>query len=263
MFTHNFDPVLLDFGIIAVRWYSLSYIFGILIGWWYGKKIITRLFGIEKGKSKLNLFDDLITYLIVSLVVGGRLGYVFFYNFSYYLSNPLDIFKIWEGGMSFHGALIGIMVGTFLFSYLRKIKTLFFLDIIACVSPIGIFFGRIANFINGELVGKATTVPWAVVFPNVDQIPRHPSQLYEAFFEGLILFFLLNIFMSKQNYKIGKCSYMFLILYGVFRIISEFFREPDAHIGYFFGIFSTGMILSIIMVIAGLMMLNFLKKNEN
>ena len=263
MFTHNFDPVLLDFGIIAVRWYSLSYIFGILIGWWYGKKIITRLFGIEKGKSKLNLFDDLITYLIVSLVVGGRLGYVFFYNFSYYLSNPLDIFKIWEGGMSFHGALIGIMVGTFLFSYLRKIKTLIFLDIIACVSPIGIFFGRIANFINGELVGKATTVPWAVVFPNVDQIPRHPSQLYEAFFEGLILFFLLNIFMSKQNYKIGKCSYMFLIFYGVFRIISEFFREPDAHIGYFFGIFSTGMILSIIMVIAGLMMLNFLKKNEN
>ena len=263
MFTHNFDPVLLDFGIIAVRWYSLSYIFGILIGWWYGKKIITRLFGIEKGKSKLNLFDDLITYLIVSLVVGGRLGYVFFYNFSYYLSNPLDIFKIWEGGMSFHGALIGIMVGTFLFSYLRKIKSLIFLDIIACVSPIGIFFGRIANFINGELVGKATTVPWAVVFPNVDQIPRHPSQLYEAFFEGLILFFLLNIFMSKQNYKIGKCSYMFLILYGVFRIISEFFREPDAHIGYFFGIFSTGMILSIIMVIAGLMMLNFLKKNEN
>ncbi len=263
MFTHNFDPVLLDFGIIAVRWYSLSYIFGILIGWWYGKKIITRLFGIEKGKSKLNLFDDLITYLIVSLVVGGRLGYVFFYNFSYYLSNPLDIFKIWEGGMSFHGALIGIMVGTFLFSYLRKIKTLIFLDIIACVSPIGIFFGRIANFINGELVGKATTVPWAVVFPNVDQIPRHPSQLYEAFFEGLILFFLINTFMSRQNYKIGKCSYMFLILYGVFRIISEFFREPDAHIGYFFGIFSTGMILSIIMVIAGLMMLNFLKKNEN
>ena len=263
MFTHNFDPVLLDFGIIAVRWYSLSYIFGILIGWWYGKKIITRQFGIEKGKSKLNQFDDLITYLIVSLVVGGRLGYVFFYNFNYYLTNPLDIFKIWEGGMSFHGALIGITVGTFVFSLQRKVKTLIFLDIVACVSPIGIFFGRIANFINGELVGKATTVPWAVVFPNVDQIPRHPSQLYEAFFEGLVLFFLLNVFMSKQNYKIGKCSYMFLILYGVFRIISEFFREPDAHIGYFFGIFSTGMILSIIMVIAGLMMSNFLKKNEN
>ncbi len=263
MFTHNFDPVLLDFGIIAIRWYSLSYIFGILIGWWYGKKIITQRFGIEKGKSKLIQFDDLITYLIVSLVVGGRLGYVFFYNFNYYLSNPLDIFKIWEGGMSFHGALIGITIGTFLFSSQRKINTLFFLDIIACVSPIGIFFGRIANFINGELVGKATTVPWAMVFPNVDQIPRHPSQLYEAFFEGLILFFVLNAFMSKQNCKIGKCSYMFLILYGLFRIISEFFREPDAHIGYFFGIFSTGMILSIIMIIAGLMMLNFLKKNEN
>lgn len=262
MFTHNFDPVLLDFGIIAVRWYSLSYIFGILIGWWYGKKIITRQFGIKKGKSKLNQFDDLITYLIVSLVVGGRLGYVFFYNFNYYLTNPLDIFKIWEGGMSFHGALIGIIVGTFVFSLQRKIKTLIFLDIVACVSPIGIFFGRIANFINGELVGKAATIPWAVVFPNVDQIPRHPSQLYEAFFEGLVLFCLINTFMSKQNYKIGKCSYMFLIFYGVFRIISEFFREPDAHIGYFFGIFSTGMILSIIMVIAGLMMLNLLKKNE-
>ena len=193
-------------------------------------------------------------------MVGGRLGYVFFYNFNYYLTNPLDIFKIWEGGMSFHGALIGIIVGTFVFSLQRKIKTLIFLDIVACVSPIGIFFGRIANFINGELVGKAATIPWAVVFPNVDQIPRHPSQLYEAFFEGLVLFCLINTFMSKQNYKIGKCSYMFLIFYGVFRIISEFFREPDAHIGYFFGIFSTGMILSIIMVIAGLMMLNLLKK---
>ena len=165
--------------------------------------------------------------------------------------------------MSFHGALLGIILGTFIFSFQRKIHALFFLDIIACISPIGIFFGRIANFINSELVGKATTVPWAVMFPNIDLTPRHPSQLYEAFFEGLVLFFLLNAFMSKQNYRIGKCSYMFLIFYGIFRTFSEFFREPDAHIGYLFGIFSTGTILSIVMIIAGLVMSNFLKKNES
>ena len=186
MFTHNLDPVLFDFGLVAIRWYSIAYIAGILIGWWLGKKIITRLQNTHQ-QFLLSEFDDLITYLIISLIVGGRIGYIIFYNFEYYTANPLDIIKVWEGGMSFHGALIGIIVGTYLFSTKKKISSLFLLDVIACVSPIGIFFGRIANFINSELVGKVTSISWGVIFPAVDMLPRHPSQLYEALLEGIVL----------------------------------------------------------------------------
>ena len=203
MFTHNLDPVLYNFWFIDIRWYSLAYIAGILMGWWLGKKIIIERFKNTDQKFDLKEFDDLITYLIISIIIGGRLGYVFFYNLEYYLSHPVDIIKIWEGGMSFHGALIGIVFGTYLFSVEKKISTLFLLDIVACVSPIGILFGRIANFINGELVGKPTDVSWSVIFPSVDMLPRHPSQLYEAFLEGIILFLILNIFISKENYKTG------------------------------------------------------------
>ena len=192
MFTHSFDPVLVNFGLIEIRWYSLAYIFGILIGWWYGKKIIIKRFIVEKQTFNLKEFDNLITYIVFSIILGGRIGYVIFYNLEYFLSNPLEILKIWEGGMSFHGALIGIIIGTYLFSTKKNIKTLFFLDIIACVAPIGIMFGRIANFINGELVGKVTSLSWSVVFPQIDMLPRHPSQLYEALLEGLVLFFVVN-----------------------------------------------------------------------
>ena len=195
MFTHNLDPVLFDFGFIAIRWYSLAYIGGILVGWWLGKKLINKRFKNIGQQFALKEFDDLITYLIISMIVGGRLGYIIFYNLGYYISNPLDILKIWEGGMSFHGALIGIIIGTYLFSERKKISCLFLLDIIACVSPIGLFFGRIANFINGELIGKATNVPWGIIFPNIDMLIRHPSQLYEAILEGIVLFFILNIFI--------------------------------------------------------------------
>ena len=168
MYTHNLDPVLLNLGFLQIRWYSLAYIFGIIIGWWLGKKII-RYFILNKNlEFNLNDFDDLITILIFSIIIGGRIGYVIFYDLNYYINNPLDIIKIWEGGMSFHGALIGIIFGTFLFSKKRNISTFFLLDVIACVSPIGIFFGRIANFINGELVGKVTNASWGVVFPNID-----------------------------------------------------------------------------------------------
>ena len=240
MFTHNLDPILLSFGLITVRWYSLAYVFGIIIGWWYGKKIIKRNFIKLEGETLIKKFDDLITYLIISIIVGGRIGYVFFYNFDYYAKNPLDILKIWEGGMSFHGALIGIIIGTYFFSITRKIKVFLLLDIIACVSPIGIFLGRVANFINGELVGKVTNVPWSVIFPAVDALPRHPSQLYEAFLEGIILFLIVNIYILKKNYSIGICSCQFLIYYGVFRVFSEFFREPDVQIGFLFGIVSMG-----------------------
>ena len=256
MYTHNLDPVLFGFGFMAIRWYSLAYIFGILIGWWLGKKIILKKF----DNFSVNEFDNLITYIIISIILGGRIGYVLFYDLGFYLSNPLDIIKIWEGGMSFHGALIGIILGVYLFSLEKKINTFILLDVISCVAPIGIFFGRVANFINGELVGKTTNMYWGVIFPKIDSIARHPSQLYEAFLEGLILFFVLNFILLKKNYQIGTCSYLFLIIYGTFRIFSELFREPDAQIGYLFNLLSMGTLLSILMVLAGAII--FLKKND-
>ena len=260
MFTHNFDPIIFNLGIISIRWYSLAYVLGIIIGWWYGKKLILNKSSSIEQKFYLKHFDDLITYLIISIIVGGRLGYVIFYNIEYFLNNPIDIFKIWEGGMSFHGALIGIILGTYLFSVQKKIETLFLLDVIACVSPIGIFFGRIANFINGELVGKVSSVSWSVIFPNIDSMPRHPSQLYEAVLEGLILFLILNIIFLKKKYVIGSCSYLFLIFYGIFRIISELFREPDIQLGYIYELASMGSILSFIMILSGLAMIYIVKK---
>ena len=263
MYTHNLDPILIDFGILIVRWYSLAYIFGIIIGWWYGKKIITHILRNTGLKFKLKNFDDLITYLVISIIIGGRIGYIIFYNFNYYISNPSEILKIWEGGMSFHGALLGIIIGTYLFSQKKGVSTFFMLDIIACVAPIGIFLGRIANFINGELVGKATNVSWSVIFPLIDMLPRHPSQLYEAILEGIILFLILNILIFKKKYKIGLSSCLFLIYYGVFRVVSEIFREPDAQLGYLFDLFSMGTILSFAMTLSGFIILFFLKKNEN
>ena len=263
MYIHNLDPVLFDFGLIEIRWYSLSYVFGIIIGWWYGKKIILGLFKKNVQTFKIELFDDLITYLIISIIVGGRIGYVLFYNIEFYLSNPLSILKIWEGGMSFHGALLGVIIATHLFAKKNKISTFFLLDIIACVSPIGIFFGRISNFVNAELVGKVSSIPWGVVFPNIDMIPRHPSQIYESILEGLFLFLILNsIIFFKKDYKIGTCSSYFLIFYGVFRMVSEYFREPDLHIGYIYKSLSLGSILSFFMIIIGLIVFNYSKKNE-
>ena len=262
MYTHNLDPILFDFGFLIVRWYSLAYIFGILIGWWLGKKIILKRFYNSNFNFDIKEFDNLITYLIVAIILGGRIGYILFYNLGYYITNPFEIFKIWEGGMSFHGALIGIVVGTYFFSIKKNIKIFFLLDILACVSPVGIFFGRIANFINGELIGKTTDVYWSVIFPNIDNVARHPSQLYEAFLEGILLLILMNLIIFKKNYKIGTCSFMFLIFYGLFRIISEFFREPDAQIGYLFNIVSMGMFLSALMIATGIII--FLRKrNDN
>ena len=263
MYIHNLDPILFSFGFISIRWYSLSYILGILIGWWLGKRIITHILKISELKFKIKEFDDLITYVVISIIIGGRLGYVIFYNLEYYISQPIEIFKIWEGGMSFHGALIGIIIGTYLFSLKRNISVFFLLDIIACVSPIGIFLGRIANFINGELIGKATSVPWGVIFPTIDTLTRHPSQLYEAILEGIILFLILNKIIFRKIYKIGNCSCFFLIFYGCFIIISEIFREPDIQLGYVFNSFSMGTILSFLMILAGLIILNILRKKND
>ena len=258
MYTHNLDPVLFDFGFLVIRWYSLAYIFGILIGWYLGKRVILGKF--KNLNFNIKEFDNLITCIIISLLIGGRIGYILFYNFGYYISNPFDILKIWEGGMSFHGALIGIILGTYWFSIKKDIQTFFLLDIIAFVAPIGIFFGRIANFINGELVGKTTNVFWGVIFPKIDNSMRHPSQLYEAFLEGLVLFVIMNLILFRKNYKIGSCSYVFLIFYGIFRIFSELFREPDAQIGYLFNLISMGTILSFFMILAGTII--FLKKDD-
>ncbi len=260
MYTHNLDPILFNFGFLVIRWYSLAYIFGILVGWWLGKRIILKRFQNLNFNFDIKEFDNLITYIIISMLLGGRIGYVLFYNFEYYLSNPFNILKIWEGGMSFHGALIGIILSTYWFSIKKNIPTFFLLDIVAVVAPIGIFFGRLANFINGELVGKTTNVFWGVIFPSVDNKIRHPSQLYEAFFEGIVLFIIMNLILFRNNYKIGTCSYMFLIFYGIFRIFSEFFREPDSQVGYLFDLISMGTMLSFLMILAGTII--FLKKDD-
>ena len=262
MFIHNLNPVFINLGFFEIRWYSLAYIFGILIGWWLAKKIIDFKINHKKIDFNLNIFDDLISYIIISIILGGRLGYVIFYNFSYYLENPLSILKIWEGGMSFHGAMVGVIIGTWIFSKKIKMNVLFLLDIIACVAPIGLFFGRIANFINAELYGKQTSVVWSVIFPTVDSFPRHPSQLYEAILEGVLLFIILITLAFNKNIKTGICSSIFLIFYGLFRVFSEQFREPDAQIGYFFDIISMGSILSILMILFGIFIIIRIYKNE-
>jgi phosphatidylglycerol:prolipoprotein diacylglycerol transferase len=262
MYIHDLNPVLINFSFFEIRWYSLAYILGILIGWWLAKKIIVYKIQNKVIFFDIKLFDDLISYIIISIILGGRIGYVIFYNFSYYLNNPINIFKIWEGGMSFHGAMIGVILGTYLFSKKIKINSFFFLDIIACVAPLGIFFGRIANFINGELYGKPSNFFWSVIFPKIDMVPRHPSQLYEAVLEGAILFSILIIVILKKDIKIGLCSSIFMILYGVFRIFAEHFREPDIQIGYLFNLFSMGSILSAIMILTGIFILVKIKNNE-
>ena len=262
MFVHNLDPILIDLGVISIRWYSLAYIVGIILGWWVGKKIILRLKIHQKINISLSKFEDLITYLVLSIILGGRVGYILFYNFQFYLENPIEIFKIWQGGMSFHGGLIGVILATYLFCKRNKIQIFATLDVIACVAPIGLFFGRIANFINGELYGKITSIYWGVIFPKIDGFTRHPSQLYEAILEGLLLFIILNKIIMKKNYVVGTCSYMFLILYGSFRIFAEIFREPDLQIGYLFDILSMGSFLSILMIVIGII-LSYFKKNEN
>ncbi len=250
MFINNFDPVALEIFSFEIRWYSLSYIFGILIGWILSKRILISDANLKEK------FDDYITFLIIGIVVGGRLGYVLFYNFEYYYSNFIEIFKIWQGGMSFHGGLIGLIIVSFWFAKKNNQDPFEYLDIVSIAAPIGIFFGRIANFINSELYGLAANVPWAVKFIKVDDIYRHPSQLYEALFEGIILFFILLIFYQKGYIKIkGFLSSLFLIFYSVFRFVIEFFRAPDEQLGYLFFKLSMGQLISFLFFSIGLYLL--------
>ena len=254
MYIHNLNPVIFELGIFTLRWYSLAYLVGIIFGWWYGKKIIILIDKKLNSNLKINLFDDYITFVIIAIIVGGRLGYVFFYNFNYFFSNPLEILFIWKGGMSFHGGLLGIIIATIFFSHKKKLNELTLLDTVSCVAPVGIFFGRLANFVNGELYGKPTDLPWAVTFPLIDYQGRHPSQIYEALLEGVLLFLILNIVIKKNKYKQGECAALFLIFYSIFRITSEFFREPDLQIGYIFNYVSMGSLLSFIMLCTGIIM---------
>ncbi len=262
MIVHDFDPVLIDFELIQIRWYSLAYIFGILFGWWYGKFLIKRQTQNTNGKVYLNGFDDLIAYIIFGVIIGGRIGYVIFYNPAYYLENILEIFMLWKGGMSFHGGLAGVIIAIYIFSNAKNLNYKVFFDTVSCVAPIGIFFGRIANFINSELYGTPTQKPWGVIFPKIDNIIRHPSQIYEALLEGFLLFVILNFIVIKKKFNHGIISMLFLILYGIFRIISEQFRQPDQHIGFVVGSLSMGSLLSFLMISFGLLFLIKIIANE-
>ena len=257
MFINNFDPVAIQIFSIEIRWYSLAYIFGILIGWIYCKKILIK----DKNISKL--FDDLISYLIIGIILGGRLGYVVFYNFEYYLNNIVEILMIWKGGMSFHGGLLGVVAFTIIYCKKHNVNKFIFLDLIAATAPIGIFLGRISNFINSELYGRETNVLWSVIFSRVDNIARHPSQIYEALLEGVILFFIMFLFI-KKNYllKPGLISSLFLIFYSLFRFCAEFFRVPDEQIGFIFLNLTLGQVISLIFLCWGFYLLS-IKRNEN
>ena len=207
MFVNNFDPVAFQIFSIEIRWYSLAYIIGILMGWIFSKKIFIY------NNELRDKFDDYVTYLILGIIIGGRLGYVIFYNFNYYINNLTDILKVWQGGMSFHGGLLGIIFASILFAKKNNHNPFKYLDVVAIVSPIGIFFGRMANFINSELYGIETNLPWGVKFLKIDNLYRHPSQIYEAIFEGIILFFILLYFRNKSFMKLpGMISGLFLIL---------------------------------------------------
>ena len=254
MFINNFDPVALEIFSFEIRWYSLAYIVGILLGWILAKKII-------KNPDHNKKFDDYISYLIIGIIIGGRLGYVSLYNFNYYINNPVDIFKIWQGGMSFHGALIGIIFTSIIFARKHNQNIFLYLDIVALVAPIGIFFGRVANFINSELYGTITSVPWAVTFIQIDNLPRHPSQLYEALLEGIFLFLLLIFLKNKFLNKPGVISGLFLIFYSIFRFIVEFYRAPDEQLGYIFLNLSMGQVISLLFILSGILL--FYIKNEN
>lgn len=246
----SIDPVIFSVGPLAVRWYSLSYIAGILIGWGYVNQIIVRYTWSPFTKKHT---DDLIVWMIIGIVLGGRLGYTLFYNMLYYIDHPSQIFRVWEGGMSFHGGMIGTILAAYFYCRKHKLVFLQLTDLLACAAPIGLFLGRIANFINAELYGRVTDVSWAVIFPNSDGLPRHPSQIYEAFTEGLLLFIILWLFVWFTNAKRhpGFLSGVFLIGYGSFRMFCELFREPDFHIGFILSEVTMGQLLSIPMVILG------------
>jgi len=248
----NINPEIIKIGPLSIRWYGLMYIIGFICSFLIVKSEIKRK-GIRVEKDFL---ENLYFYLILGLLIGARLGYVIFYNLSYYIENPLHIFAIWQGGMSFHGGLIGVVISAWLFTRAKNFDFFTLTDMLVLTAPIGIGLGRIGNFINGELYGRVTDVPWAMTFPEGGPLPRHPSQLYEAALEGLVLFAILWFFRDKFS-RSGILSSLFLILYGIFRFFIEFFREPDPQIGYVLGILTMGQILCLIMIFSGALLLHY------
>ena len=244
------DPVAIALGPLQIRWYALAYLAGFLLGWRY----CLYLAGFDKDhRPNREDIDDFLTWVVAGVILGGRIGYVLFYNFDYYSANPLEAFKIWQGGMSFHGGALGVIAALFIFPALKKFPPLRLADIVCAAVPIGLFFGRIANFVNGELYGRVTHANWGVVFPQADSFPRHPSQLYQAGLEGLVLFIVLILLIRNDTVRNipGIVSGVFLIGYGLFRGFVEFFREPDVQIGLYFDLFTQGQLLSVPMIIAG------------
>jgi phosphatidylglycerol:prolipoprotein diacylglycerol transferase len=254
----HLDPVLVHLGPLAIRWYALAYIVGILLGWVYARALI-RSVALWGGNASKNLapmtlaaFDDFVLWVTLGIILGGRIGYVLFYNFEHFVAHPLEIVQLWNGGMSFHGGFTGCVVAVVLFARKRGIPILSLGDITCAVGPIGIFLGRIANFINGELWGRPADLPWAMVFPGGGPLPRHPSQLYEATLEGLVLLAVLALLMRAGALKRpGLIIGAFAVVYAIARTTSEFFREPDAQLGFLWGGMTMGMLLSVPLLLAG------------
>lgn len=247
----NIDPVALEIGPLVIRWYALAYLAGFLGGWKYAM----HLAGLSpNNRPTKDDIDNFLPFAVLGVILGGRLGYVLFYQPSLYAANPLDAFKVWEGGMAFHGGALGVIIALVVFSWVKKIQLLRLSDIVCACVPIGVFFGRIANFINGELFGRPSDAPWAMAFPRGGEAPRHPSQLYEALLEGALLFVILLILVKNnwvRNHP-GIVTGSFLAGYGAFRMFVEQYRQPDAHLGFIIGEISMGQLLSLPMVLVGL-----------
>ncbi len=257
----NIDPVALNLGSIQIHWYALAYVVGFIVAW----RLALRLVGLDNNpdaRPNKNDIDDYISWAIIGVLLGGRFGYVLFYNFPTYLEDPSEAFKVWHGGMSFHGGVIGVVISLILFSKFKKVPFWRLADIAAAVTPIGFFLGRVANFINGELFGRVTDVSWGVVFPRGGAEPRHPSQLYEAATEGILLFIILFSFIHVKfiRERAGMVSAFFMFGYGVFRFGCEFFREPDVQLGFIIEQVTMGQILCVPMIILGLVILFLAKK---
>jgi phosphatidylglycerol:prolipoprotein diacylglycerol transferase len=254
--TVNINPILVELGPIRVTWYGLMYVFGFFASYLLVRYQMKRK---DFGVSKLEV-ENLYFYLILGLIIGARLGYVLFYDIKMYLKDPLEIFAIWHGGMSFHGGLIGVLIVGIFFSWKNKKSFLKIADLFIVTAPIGLGLGRIGNFINGELYGRVTQVPWAMIFPtDKDLIPRHPSQLYESALEGGVLFLILW-FLKDKKLPTGGLLAIFLSLYGVFRFVVEFFREPDAHLGFVLGPFTMGQVLTAFMIAGGIIFFFYLRR---
>jgi phosphatidylglycerol:prolipoprotein diacylglycerol transferase len=244
------DPVALELGPLVIRWYSLAYIAGILLGWgyvrWLDQRVALSPVLVEKQ------YEDLVTWAIAGVILGGRLGYVLFYQPAHYLAHPGDILQLWHGGMSFHGGALGVILAFYMYARKHKVRYVPLMDRICCAVPIGLFFGRLANFVNGELFGRATDISWGMIFPQGGPLPRHPSQLYEAALEGALLFALLYLLARRGGLqRIGLCSGVFLAGYGLARFTVEFFREPDAYLGTVLSFLTMGQLLCLPMIMVG------------